>query len=389
VEPVPSIIQPYRIAIGQNEVEDLRARLTATRWPTPIPGCGWAMGMDAAYLHWLIDQWLNHFDWRAVEARLNNYPQFIADVGPTRIHFVYLRGTGPSPVPIILTHGWPSTYAELLKLGEALADPSAHGQLGTTSFDVVIPSLPGYGFSPAPNALGTNVFTIADQWAALMASLGHQRFIAHGGDIGAGVSTALGLKHRDRVAGVHLNYIPGSYQPFLEPSTVLSPEEIRWQAERAAWNDAEGGYAHVQGTKPDVLAPALNDSPTGLAAWIVDKYRSWSDCDGDLSKRFSSIDLLTVISIYWFSQSMPSAIRLYWEGRRRPMHLAIGERVTAPVAVAHFPKELPIPPRRYVERGYNVARWTEFSRGGHFAALEETAALAEDIRSFAGEVCSR
>jgi pimeloyl-ACP methyl ester carboxylesterase len=385
---VRDVFQPYRIAIRQDAVEDLRSRLAASRWPTAIPGSGWAMGMDAAYLHWLIDEWLNHFDWRAVEAGLNNYPQFMADIGPTPIHFVHLHGTGPSPVPIILTHGWPSTYAELLKLGEALANPSGYGQAGAASFDVLIPSLPGYGFSPAPKALGNNVFTIADQWAALMASLGHQKFIAHGGDIGAGVSTALGLKHRDRVAGVHLNYIPGSYQPFLERSTVLSPEEIQWQAQRAAWTDAEGGYAHVQGTKPDVLAPALNDSPIGLAAWIVDKYRSWSDCDGDLSKRLSSTDLLTVISIYWFSQSMPSAIRLYWEGRRRPMHLALGERVTAPVGVAHFPKELPIPPRTYVERGYNVIRWTEFSRGGHFAALEETAALAQDIRSFADQVFS-
>jgi len=341
------------------------------------------MGMDETYLRWLADQWLNHFDWRAIETSLNGHPQFMANIGPSPIHFVHLQGTGPSPIPIILTHGWPSTYAELLGLGRVLADPAGNGHEGAPSFDVVIPSLPGYGFSPAPQALGTNVFTIADQWAALMVALGHHRFIAHGGDIGAGVSTALGLRHGDKVLGIHLNYIPGSYQPFLEPSMALSPEEVQWQALRAAWIDAEGGYAHVQGTKPDVLGPALNDSPIGLAAWIVDKYRSWSDCDGDLSNCFSSTDLLTVISIYWFTQSMPSAIRLYWEGRRRPMQLTAGERITVPVALARFPKELPTPPRSYVERGYNVTRWTEFSHGGHFAAMEQTAALAEDIRTFA------
>jgi len=347
------------------------------------------MGMDADFLRWLVDQWVNHFDWRAIESHLNGHPQFMAAIGPSPIHFVHLRGTGPAPIPIILTHGWPSTYAELLPLGNALADPSQHGLQGAASFDVVIPSLPGYGFSPAPQALGTNVFTIADQWVALMSALGHERFIAHGGDIGAGVSTALGLKHGDRILGIHLNYIPGSYQPFLAPQAVLSPQESRWQAQRAAWSDAEGGYAHVQGTKPDVLGPALNDSPIGLAAWILDKYRSWSDCDGDVSKRFSSTELLTVISIYWFSECMPSAIRLYWEGRRRPLQLAAGERITSPVAIARFPKELPTPPRSYIERGYNVTRWTEFSRGGHFAALEETAALAEDIRSFAAGISSR
>ncbi|MBV9910970.1 MAG: epoxide hydrolase [Sinobacteraceae bacterium] len=388
-----SLIRPYQIAVAEEAVHELRRRIAATRWPTSIESAGWAMGMDTAYLRWLAERWLNDFNWRAVEADLNGYPQFLAEVGPEPIHFVHLRGTGSEPIPIILTHGWPSTYAELLKLGCALAEPSGHGQRDAVSFDVVIPSLPGYGFSPAPRSLGTNVFTIADQWAALMSALGHQRFIAHGGDIGAGVSTALGLRYSDRLAGVHLTYIPGSYQPFLDPSTpnasALSAAEIAWQAQRAAWTDAEGGYAHVQGTKPDVLGPALNDSPVGLAAWIVDKYRSWSDCDGDLNTRFTSTDLLTVISIYWFSQSMPSAIRLYWEGRRAPMHLAAGERITVPVAVAHFPKELPIPPRSYVERGYNITRWTEFSRGGHFAALEETDELARDIRSFAREIYPR
>jgi pimeloyl-ACP methyl ester carboxylesterase len=342
--------------------------------------------MDAGYLRFLLDAWLNRFDWRVVEAQLNSFPQFIAQVGADPVHFVRLRGSGLSPTPIILTHGWPSTFAELLKLGQMLANPDSDGNAGPESFDVVIPSLPGYAFSPAPKALGANVFTIADQWAELMTMLGYRRFIAHGGDIGAAVTTALALQHSERLHGVHLNYIPGSYRPFLDESVVLTAEEREWQSRRDTWNDQEGGYAHVQGTKPDVLGPALNDSPIGLAAWIVDKYRSWSDCDGDVGKRFSIVDLLTAVSIYWFTESMPSAIRLYWESRRRPMQFAAGQRVTVPVAVAHFPKEIPIPPRSYVERGYDVTRWTEFERGGHFAPLEETTALAADIRVFTREL---
>ena len=383
---MPSVISPFRIAVSQDAIDDLSARLRLARLPKPVPASGWALGMDADYLSFLLDQWLNHFDWRSIEARLNSVPQFIADLGAAPVHFVHLTGSGPSRTPIILTHGWPSTFAELLRLGQALANPH---NVEAEGFDVIIPSLPGYAFSPAPNALGTNVFTIANQWAELMTMLGYKRFVAHGGDIGAGVTTALALLHGERLHGIHLNYIPGSYRPFLEESVALTAEEREWQARRDAWNDTEGGYAHVQGTKPDVLGPALNDSPIGLAAWIIDKYRSWSDCDGYLDKRFSVTELLTVISIYWFTECMPSAIRLYWEGRRRPLQLAAGQRVTVPVAVAHFPKEIPIPPRSYVERGYNVTRWTEFPRGGHFAALEETAALADDIRTFTRELRSK
>ena len=260
-------------------------------------------------------------------------------------------------------------------------DTAAHPP--TEAFEVIIPSLPGYPFSSPPTRPGTNVFTIADRWAELMAALGHSRFLAHGGDIGAGVTTALGLRHADRLLGIHLNYIPGSYQPHVADSGELSADERDYLERRATWDDAEGGYSHVQSTKPDVLAPSLNDSPVGLAAWIVDKFRSWSDCGGDVLSRFSYDELLTTVSLYWFTRSMPSAIRLYWEGRKRPMRFHADERVAVPVAVAHFPKEIPIPPRRYVERGYNVTRWTEMKRGGHFAALEEPEKLADDIRSFA------
>jgi pimeloyl-ACP methyl ester carboxylesterase len=375
-------IRPFVISVPDSEILDLQRRLRETRWPVAIAGAGWEMGMDDLYLRSLAQHWLTRFDWRSVEATLNRVPQFLADTAGGPVHFVHLRGGGPSPLPIVLTHGWPSTYAELLQLGAMLADPAAHGLAGGRTFDVVIPSLPGYAFSPAAAAVGTNVFAIADQWISLMGALGYSRFIAHGGDIGAGVSTALGLRHKDRIIGVHLNYIPGSYEPYLATPSGLSDEEKAFLAARAAWADREGGYSHVQATKPDVLGPSLNDSPVGLAAWIIDKYRSWSDCDGDLNRRFTRDELLTIVSLYWFTRSMPSAIRLYWEGRRRPMTFLAGDRVEPPVAIARFPKELPMPPRSYVERGYNVTRWTELLRGGHFAALEEPNALAADICEF-------
>ena len=376
-------IEPFRIHIDDLDIEDLRRRLRETRWSPSVDGAGWAMGMDADYLRSLTDYWRNEFDWRAVEVTLNRLPHFQASTDAASIHFVHLKGSGKHPIPIVLTHGWPSTFAELLELGQMLATPAMFGAASSEGFDVVVPSLPGFPFSSAPATMGTNAFTIADQWASLMAALGYSQFMAHGGDIGAGVSTALGLRHSDRVLALHLNYIPGSYQPDIPESTSLTHEEREFFARRSTWNVQEGGYSHVQSTKPDVLAPSLNDSPAGLAAWMVDKLRSWSDCDGDVERRFSRDEILTTVSLYWFTRSMPSAIRLYWEGSKRPLKFEPGEKVSVPVAIAHFPREIPIPPRSYVERGYNVTRWTEMPKGGHFAAYEEPASLAHDIRAFA------
>lgn len=372
-------VKPFRISVPSADIHDLRRRLSDTRWGPVIPGAGWSMGMDQDYLRSFVEYWRRDFDWHAVEVELNRAPQFMVETNMGSVHFAHFRSTDASAVPIVLTHGWPSTFAELLALGRNLSGPA---KPGAQSFHVVIPSLPGYIFSPPPMHLGTNSFVIAEQWVSLMNSLGYSRFVAHGGDIGAGVSTVLGLRFPERVMGVHLNYIPGSYQPFLSDAVGLTDEERKSLAIRDAWGDQEGAYGRVQATKPDVLGPGLNDSPVGLAAWILDKYRSWSDCDGNLERRFKRQDLATIVSLYWFTGSMPSAIRIYWEGRRRPLKFAEGERVTVPVAIAHFPKELPIPARTYVERGYNVVRWTEYPKGGHFAAAEESVELASDIRQF-------
>jgi pimeloyl-ACP methyl ester carboxylesterase len=371
---------PFQIAVPDSEITDLKRRIRDTRWPTSVPGAGWTMGVDLGYLRALADFWSESFDWRAIEGRLNGYPHFIADTSVGPVHFVRLRSRARHLVPIILTHGWPSTFAELLRLGELLAGPADEAM--DSGFDVVIPSLPGYGFSPHPQRPGISVWVIADAWVELMKALGYAHFVAHGGDIGAGVSTAIALRHPQALAGLHLNYIPGSYEPYVRDLQQLSREESQYLVRRREWADAEGAYAHVQGTKPDTLGPALNDSPIGLAAWIIDKFRTWSDCDGDIERRFTKTELLTTISIYWFTQSMPSAIRLYWEGRRAPMRLDQDQRITVATAIAHFPRELPIPPRTYVERGYNVIRWNQFPRGGHFAAAEEPELLAADIRSF-------
>jgi len=376
-------IERFRIAVDESDIIDLKNRIRAPRWPAPARDAKWSLGMDIEYLRSLVEYWRDQFDWRAIEAALNLVPQFQAATASGSIHFVHLRSNEAKALPIILTHGWPSTYAELLTLGKMLANPAAHGLGSEDAFDVVIPSLPGYIFSSAPALLGTDLYTIADQWSELMAALGYARFIAHGGDIGAGVSTALGLKHAERLLGVHLNFIPGSYEPDMDHGPELSIEEQRSLAQRADWFDREGGYSHVQRTKPDTLGPALNDSAVGLAAWIVDKFRSWSDCDGDIERRFSRDEILTTVSLYWFTRSMPSAIRLYWESRRRPLRFAAGEKISVPVGIAHFPRELPIPAKPYVERGYNITHWSEMPKGGHFAALEEPEMLARDIRAFA------
>jgi pimeloyl-ACP methyl ester carboxylesterase len=377
------IIRPFRISIPADDIAELNRRLEQTRWAEPQRDGGWTQGMDGGFLRSVVEYWRSVFDWRAVEAQLNEFPHFEATSESGSIHFVHLKAARPNAPALILTHGWPSTFAELLGLGARLANPDEHDAPGAPCFDVVIPSLPGFIFSSPPAAGAGHSFAIADQWASLMDALGYARFMAHGGDIGAGVCTALGLRHGQRLSGIHLNFIPGSFQPFVADAPVWSADEAAFFAERSAWLDREGAYSQLQATKADVLGPALNDSPAGLAAWIIDKFRSWSDCDGDVERRFTPQELLTTISLYWFTRSMPSAIRIYWEGRQRPLKFAAGERVDVPVAVAHFQREIPIPPRTYVERGYNVVRWTEFDRGGHFAALEEPVALAEDIRAFA------
>lgn len=373
----------FTIDVTDAAIEDLHQRLRAVRWPKTIDGQGWADGTDLAFMQKLADHWLNQFDWRKQEARLNGLPQYLASVDGHEIHFVHQRGTGPTPLPLILTHGWPGSFTEMEQLLPLLTDPAKFGGNANDAFHVVVPSLPGYGFSPAPVMTGTNTEAIARQWHALMHQLGYGSFVAQGGDIGAGVSAWLARLYPHTVKAIHLNYFPGSFRPVLAAGTPpVTVSEQAYLDQVAAWSATEGAYAAIQGTKPQTLAFSLMDSPIGLAAWMVEKFRAWSDCDGDLENAITLDALLTDISIYWYNGNINSALRLYKENRLNPFQFAPGERVNVPLGVAVFPKELPMPPRSWVERVFTVERWTEMPRGGHFAAMEQPELLAEDIRAF-------
>jgi len=375
-------IQPFPLPYSETAVQDLRERLARTRWPDTIPGSGWEYGFDLAYLQRICRYWREEFDWKAEIQRLSLLHHMQYTAGGESIHFVYERGRGPAPIPILLLHGWPGSFLEMLKLVPRLTDPAAHGGDAADSFDVIVPSLPGFGFSSRPAQRGMNTARMADRFAALMSELGYERFASHGGDFGASVSSWLGRRHSARVIGIHLNYIPGSYRPGLRPGAVLGREEEQFLADSKQWDDEFGAYDHIQIRTPQTVAYGLNDSPAALAAWILEKFRDWADCDGDLEKRFTWNELLANVTLYWMTDTIHSSCRLYYEGRMAPLHLEPGERIEVPCGVAHLPKEAPFPPQTWIERGYNVQHWTEIASGGHFAAMEEPEALAADIRAF-------
>ena len=375
-------VEPFRASVPERVLADLRERLAGTRWPEPVAGVGWTEGVDQAWLRRVVTHWERRFDWRAQEARLNALPQFLVGVGDTRIHCIHLKGRGPKPMPLILTHGWPGSVFEMLEIIPMLADPVAHGGSAQDSFDVVVPSIPGYGFSERPTSPGVSNSAVADLWIGLMEQLGYSRFAAQGGDWGAGISTWIARKAPERLVGLHLNYIPGSFRPWVESESSLSSEERAFLADKAQWAEEEGAYGHIQATRPGTLGIGLTDSPAGLAAWILEKVRAWADCDGDVESRFSLDELLANVTLYWVTNTAASSIRLYREAKLTPLQLGPGERIRVPMGFANFPFEAPSPPRRWVERGYEVRRWTEMARGGHFAAWEEPELLAKDIREF-------
>ncbi len=374
-------ISPFHLPYSQSAAADLGERLGRTRWPDEVPGACWDYGTNLEFLQELCAYWQHQFDWKAQIERLTALQHFRFLSNGPGIHFIHERGKGPAPIPIVLTHGWPGSFLEMLHIIPLLVDPEAHGCDPTDSFDVVVPSLPGYGFSDRPGC-GMNAQQIAGLWNALMHELGYARFGAQGGDIGASVSTCLGLRHPDSVMGIHLNYIPGSYHPFLAEGSQPNPEEERFLQQAALWNMENGAYAHIQGTRPQTAAYGLNDSPAALAAWILEKFRAWSDCDGNVYTRFTRDELLTNITLYWMTETIHSSFRLYYEGRKSPLRFGEDDFVRVPCAIARFPREIYFPPREWVARGYNVQQWTEMPRGGHFAAAEEPALLAQDIRTF-------
>ena len=376
-------IEPFRIHIPDAAIADLKDRLARTRWPDQPTDAGWELGTDLTYLKELAEYWRTRFDWRSQERALNAFSQFRAKLGGETIHFIHVRGKGPKPLPLVVTHGWPGSFAEMVKLIPLLADPASHGGDAADAFDVVVPSMPGYGFSSKPKRRGMSPFQIAALWTELMQGLGYARFGAQGGDWGSAVSVCLGFKHPEQLLGIHLNFISSSFAPPLhEGERPLAPDEQAFLDARSRWFDAEAGYNRIQATKPQTLGYGLNDSPAGLAAWIAEKFRSWTDCGGEIERSVSKDELLTDISIYWFTETIASSFRIYNEVRTQPLRFQSGERVIVPAALAIFPKEIPMPPRKYVERVFDVVQWTEMPRGGHFAALEEPQLLAEDVRRF-------
>jgi len=374
-------VEAFAIHIGDDVLSDLRARIRNTRWPPPAPGGPWEQGTDLAFLRSFLDHWADRFDWRKQESELNSFRQFRADVDGVPIHFVHERARRGPGVPLILTHGWPSAFIEYLPLVALLTDPAAHGIDGP-AFDVVVPSLPGYGFSGRP--AHTNYRTVARLWHRLMRSLGYQRYGAGGGDFGAGVATVMALDEPEPLIGIHLSNLELS--PYVgEGTRPLTPQERAYLALRQSWDERERGYSAIQSTKPQTLGYGLHDSPAGLAAWIVEKWRSWGDTGGDVERRFSRDFLLTLVTLYWVTGTITTSIRDYFDNRWRGVALGRDDFIRVPTGIANFASQFVFegePPREWAERLYQVRRWTPMPRGGHFAAREEPDLLARDIASF-------
>jgi pimeloyl-ACP methyl ester carboxylesterase len=374
------MVTEFTCKISKPVVDDLKFRISQTRWPDEIKDSGWQFGANLSYIKALADYWLNGFDWKKTEDEINQYPNYIAEIDGLKIHFLQIKGKGKISVPLIITHGWPGSFLEMMKLIIPLtADTEC-------SFDLIIPSIPGFGFSQKINTPGCNLWFIGDLWSKLIKELGYEKVLVQGGDFGAGISTALAARHPENIFGLHLNYIEGSYFPFLLPPERLTEEEIQFQKNADDWFTREGAYSHQQQTNPLTLAYGLNDSPVGLCAWLVEKFYSWSDCNGNIESVFTKDELLSNVSLYWFTQTVHSSTRLYNEDSRAPLRFSKDDFINVPVGIAKFHKEEPFPPRKFIERGYNIQHWTDIPAGGHFAAMEQPALLANDIIQFAKEL---
>jgi microsomal epoxide hydrolase len=372
---------PFTIHVPDPVLADLRARLERARWPDEVPGGGWRYGSDLAYMKELLAYWRDKYDWRAQEAVLNRWRQFMVGVGGIDLHFVHEPGVGPDPLPLLLCHGWPGSIVEFQRLVPMLTDPARFGGDPADAFTVVAPSLPGYTFSFRPNQPRFGVVAIADVFAALMTDvLGCRRFAAQGGDWGGFIVSRLGYAYPDRVVGIHLNLLAARRE--FAPTAAPTAEEQRFLDELRQWRLEESGYLGIQGTRPQTLAYGLTDSPVGLAAWIVEKFRAWSDCGGDVERRFSKDLLITNVMLYWVTGAIGSSFWPYYDRLHEPWPIPEGQRIPVPAAYAEFPREMLHPPRSLAERMYDIRRWTRMPAGGHFAALEEPEALAGDIRAF-------
>jgi pimeloyl-ACP methyl ester carboxylesterase len=373
------MIESLSIKVSEQAIKDLRTRLKQTRWTDEIINSGWKYGAQLSYVKEIVGYWLNEFNWRRTENEINRFPNYLAEINGIKIHFLHLKNEQKNSVPVIITHGWPGSFLEMMKLIPFLK----HSKI---PFDLIIPSIPGFGFSDKINTPGCNLWFIADLWSELIKELGYDTVIAQGGDFGAGISTALALKYPEIISGLHLNYIPGSYFPFLSSGEQLTEQENLSLSSADEWYKEEGAYAHQHRTKPLTLAYGLNDSPVGLCAWILEKFYGWSDCHGDIESVFSKDELLSNISLYWFTETIHSSIRLYNENSKAPLRFSEKDFVNVPVGIARFHKEEPFPSRKFIERGYNIQHWSDISPGGHFAAMEQPELLANDIITFTEKI---
>lgn len=379
--------EPFKVDVPDAAIADLRDRLQRTRLAPEFANGDWAYGTNGSYLKELLAYWETDYDWRQHEAAINGFANYKTTIDDIPIHFIYEKGKGPNPTPLILSHGWPWTFWDWHKLIGPLTDPAAHGGDPADSFDVVVPSLPGFGFSTPLTTPGINSWRTADLWVTLMRDvLGYDKFAAGGGDWGAILTAQLGHKYAKHMIGVYVH--------LMAPLDIFNgalPEEHEYSAEEAGWYERnlnffakESGYSAIQATKPQTLAFALNDSPAGLCSWILEKRRTWSDCGGDVERRFSKDDLLTTMSIYWFTQTYGTSARYYYEcvhNPWKPAHDRIPV-VEAPTGIGVFLEEVILFPRQWAERYYNLQHWTKMQSGGHFAPMEEPQALIEDLRKF-------
>jgi pimeloyl-ACP methyl ester carboxylesterase len=389
-------IRPFRIDIAQSELDDLYERLDRVRWPDELPGVGWAYGVPRAYLMELVRYWRHEYDWRAAEARLNEWPQFMTTIDGADVHFAHVRSPEPDATPLIITHGWPGSIVEFTDVAGPLTDPRAYGADPADAFHLVIPSIPGFGLSGPTRETGWEFKRVAGAFGELMRRLGYRRYGAQGGDWGAVISRELGRTKTGEIIGVHLNLIPdsgASSEPSEDELSVLSPAErertlASWERTRH-WTSEKQGYADLQTTRPQTLSYALTDSPVGQLAWIAEKFQEWTDTRDRPEGAVRRDRLLTNVMLYWLTRTAGSSARIYYERAHADYWGKPPEPSNAPTALAAFPEENFVPLRHIAEQTNNIVRWTEFDRGGHFAAMEQPDLLVADIREFFREIRPR
>jgi epoxide hydrolase len=381
---MPQLIRPFVISTDPAALDDLRSRLRNARWPERETVGDWSQGVPLAYLQDLCGYWADRYDWRATETRLNQIPQFTTTIDGLDVHFLHVRSPHPGAVPLIMTHGWPGSFLEFERSLGPLTDPAAHGGDPADAFDVVVPSLPGYGFSGKPAVPGWDVHRIARAWATLMTALGYERFLAQGSDWGTSVSTSLALQYPRRLLGIHL--VPPLVPPDRDAADLTDAESAAL-AELDERTRSGSGYSAEQGTRPQTVGYSLLDSPAGLCAWIVEKLWDWADHTGDLSQVLTADQVLDNITLYWLAGAGASSARLYWESIAQVTEwftTAANDTITVPAGGSVFPKEVPRPSRRWAERRFtNIVHWGEPSRGGHFAAWEQPGLFVAEVRAVA------